>query len=111
MLVSEKVLRIEDGDTQDGFIVCARAARTISSVSHSGKSTLVLHARPVTLAMPKQFEHKVLREKETLPSVDGKSVAHYRLLTNGERCFDVYAADGLLPAAGGAPRESTETLA
>ena len=111
MLVSEKFLRIEDGDTQDGFIVFDRAARTIYSVSHSGKSTLVLHARPVTLAMPKQFEHKVLREKETLPSVDGKSVAHYRLLTNGERCFDVYAADGLLPEAVAALREYHETLA
>src|SRR4030065_689615 len=111
MLVSEKFLRIEDCDTQDGFIVFDRAARTIYSVSHSGKSTLVLHARPVTVPMPKQFEHKVLREKETLPSVDGKSVAHYRLLTNGERCFDVYAADGLLPEAVAALREYHETLA
>jgi hypothetical protein len=111
MLVSEKFLRIEDGDTQDGFIVFDRAARTIYSVSHSGKSTLVLHARPVTLARPKQFEHKVAREKETLPSVDGKSVAHFRLLTNGERCFDVYAAEGLLPEAVAALREYHETLA
>jgi len=111
MLVSEKFLRIEDGDTQDGFIVFDRAARTIYSVSHSGKTTLVLRARPVSLAMPKQFEHKAVREKETLPSVDGKSVVHYRLLTNGERCFDVYAADGLLPEAVTALREYHVTLA
>ena len=111
MLVNEKFLRIEDGDTQDGFIVFDRAARTVYSVSHSGKSTLVLHARPVTLAMPKQFEHKVVREQETLPSVDGKSVAHYRLLTNGQRCFDVYAAAGLLPEAVAALREYHQTLA
>ena len=82
MLVSEKFLRIEDGDTRDGFIVFDRAARTIYSVSHAGKSTLVLHARPVTLFVPKQFEHKVERDKVTLPPVDGKTVTHYRLLTN-----------------------------
>ena len=111
MLVSEKFLRIEDGDTQDGFIVFDRAARTIYSVSHSGKSTLVLHARPVTLSAPKQFEHRVEREKEALPPVDGKTVTHYRLLTNRERCFDVYAADGLLPEAVAALREYHETLA
>jgi len=111
MLVSEKFLRIEDGDTQDGFIVFDRAARTIYSVSHAGKSTLVLHARPVTLSAPKQFEHKVERENETLPPVDGKTVTHYRLLTNRERCFDVYAADGLLPEAVAALREYHETLA
>lgn len=111
MLVSEKFLRIEDGDTQDGFIVFDRAARTIYSVSHAGKSTLVLHARPVTLSAPKQFEHKVERDKENLPPVDGKTVTHYRLLTNRERCFDVYAADGLLPEAVAALREYHETLA
>ena len=111
MLVSEKFLRIEDGDTRDGFIVFDRAARTIYSVSHAGKSTLVLHARPVTLAAPKQFEHKVERDKESLPPVDGKTVTHYRLLTNRERCFDVYAAEGLLPEAVAALREYHETLA
>lgn len=111
MLVSGKYLRIEDGDTQDGFIVFDRAARTIYSVSHSGKSTLVLHARPVTLSAPKQFEHQVEREKESLPPVDGKTVTHYRLLTNGERCFDIYAAEGLLPEAVTALREYHETLA
>jgi hypothetical protein len=111
MLVSEKFLRIEDGDTQDGFIVFDRTARTLYSVSHAAKSTLVLHARPVTLAAPKQFENKVEREKESLPPVDGKTVTHYRLLTNRERCFDVYAAEGLLPEAVAALREYHETLA
>jgi hypothetical protein len=111
MLVSDKFLRIEDGDTRDGFIVFDRAARIIYSVSHAGKSTLVLQARPVTLAAPKQFEHRVEGEKETLPPVDGKTVTHYRLLTNRERCFDVYAAEGLLPEAVAALREYHETLA
>ena len=111
MLVSEKFLRIEDGDTQDGFILFDRAARIIYSVSHAGKSTLVLHTRPLTLSAPKQFEHKAEREKETMPPVDGKTVTHYRLLTNRERCFDVYAAEGLLPEAVVALREYHETLA
>jgi hypothetical protein len=111
MLVSDKFLRIEDGDTHDGFILYDRAAHTIYSVSHAAKSTLVLHARPVTLSAPQQFEHKVEREKETLPPVDGKTVTHYRLFTNRERCFDVYAADGLLPEAVAALREYHESLA
>lgn len=111
MLVSDKFLRIEDGDTRDGFILFERAARTIYSVSHAGKSTLVLHARPVTLSAPPRFEHQVERDKEVLPPVDGKTVTHYRLFTNRERCFDVYAAEGLLPEAVAALREYHETLA
>jgi hypothetical protein len=111
MLVNDKFLRIEDGDTPDGFILFDRAARTIYSVSHTGKSTLVLRARPVTLAMPKPFENKTEREQETLPAVDGKTVTHFRLVTNRERCFDVYAAEGLLPEVVVALREYHETLA
>ncbi len=111
MLVSEQYLRIEDGDTQDGYILLDRAAHTIFSVNHAEKSTLVLRTRPVKFAAPKPFENKVEREKETLPPVDGKTVTHYRLLTNSERCFDVYAADGLLPEAVAALREYHETLA
>jgi hypothetical protein len=111
MLVNDKFLRIEDGDTHDGFIVFNRAERTIYSVNHSGKSTLVLHERPVTLSAPKKFEHKVERKKETLPPIDGKTVTHFRLYTNSERCFDVYAAEGLLPEAVAALSEYQETLA
>lgn len=111
MLVNAKYLRIEDGDTQDGFILFDRAARTIHSVSHTAKSTLVLQARPVTFSAPKQFEHKIERKEESLPPVDGKPVTHFRLLTNRERCFDVYAAEGLLPEAVAALSEYHETLA
>ena len=111
MLVNDKFLRIEDGDTPDGFIVFDRAVRTIYSVSHTSKSTLVLHAQLVTLAMPKPFENRIEREPETLPSVDGKTVTHYRLVTNKQRCFDVYAAEGLLPEVVAALREYHETLA
>jgi len=111
MLVNDKFLRIEDGDTHDGFIIFDRTARTIFSVSHTAQTTLVLHAQPVTFSVPKQFENKVEREKESLPPIDGKAVAHYRLFTNRERCFDVYAAEGLLPEAVAALREYHETLA
>jgi hypothetical protein len=111
MLVNEKFLRIEDGDTPDGFIVFDRTTRIIYSVSHTGRSTLVLHALPVKLAMPKPFENKIEQQKETLPAVDGQSVIHFRLVTNHQRCFDVYAAEGLLPEAVAALREYHETLA
>ena len=111
MLVNDQYLRIEDGESPDGFILFDRATRTIYSVSHAGKTTLVLHVQPVTLAVPKLFDNIAKADTESLPSVDGKKVLHYRLFTNGERCFDVYAAEGLLPEAVVALREYHETLA
>lgn len=111
MLVTERYLRIEDGDGQSGFILFDRRARTIYSVSHSGRTTLVIKPLPVNLPMPQRFEQAEQRDPATFPAVDGHKVVHYSLLTNGENCFDVYAADDLLPEAVRALREYHDTLA
>lgn len=111
MLVNDQFLRIEDGDLRDGFILFDRAAKTVYSVSHTDKTTLVLRSQAVKLDAPKTFLHKVEREAEKLPDVGGKTVSHRRLFTNGELCFDVYAADGLLPEAVEALREYHRALA
>jgi len=111
MLVTEKFLRIEDGDGKAGYILFDRAARIIYSVNHEARTLLVLQAQSVKPDLPRKFEHRVERDAATFPAVDGKTVTHYRLVTNGEHCFDVYAADGLLPQALAALREYHEALA
>jgi len=111
MLVTDKFLRIEDGDGQDGYVLFDRAARVVYSVNRTDKTTLVVRAQPVKLTPPAKFKQAVERDAETLPAVDGRPVIHYRLLTNGERCFDVYAAEGLLPEAVAALREYQQALA
>jgi hypothetical protein len=111
MLVSDKFLRIEDGDGQDGYVLFDRAARVVYSVNRTDKTTLVVRAQPVKLTPPAKFEQAVERDAKTFPAVDGKAVVHYRLLTNRQRCFDVYAADGLLPEAVTALREYQQALA
>lgn len=111
MLVTDRYLRIEDGDGQSGFILFDRAARTIYSISHPGRTTLVIKPLPVTLPVPKRFEQAEQPDPASFPAVDGHKVIHYSLQTNGESCFEVYAADGLLPQAVQALREYHETLA
>ena len=111
MLVNDQFLRIEDGDSRDGFILFDRNAKTVYSVSHMDKTTLVLRAQAVKLDAPKTFVHKVERDAEKVPDVGGKTVSHRRLFTNDELCFDVYAADGLLPEAVEALREYHRALA
>ncbi len=111
MLVTGDYLRIEDGDAASGFILFDRRAATVYSVSHTDRTVLVVRAGPVQLVPPKRFQNTVAREAEPLPPVNGRPVVHYRLLTNGERCADVYAADGLLPEAVAALREYHQALA
>ena len=59
----------------------------------------------------KQLQYEKYDEKGLGFVVDGKTVTHYRLITNGEHCFDVYAAAGLLPQSVAALREYHEVLA
>jgi len=111
MLITDKFLRIEDGDGTAGFILFDRAAHTIYSVNHEARNTLVLKARPVAMRPPEKFENAAVRDPAPFPDVDGRKVVHYRLTTNGENCFEVFAAEGLLPQAVVALREYHETLA
>ncbi len=111
MLVSQHYLRIEDGDGRDGFILFDRTGKTVYSINHGERSMLVLRSRPVSLTPPKHYENRSVADNEKVPPVDGKTVIHYRLTTNNQRCFDVYAADGLLPDAVAALREYHEVLA
>jgi hypothetical protein len=111
MLVTGEYLRIDDADTASGFILFDRRAATVYSINHSDRTVLVVRAAPVTLVAPKRFQNTVARSAEQLPPVDGRPVTHYRLLTNGERCADVYAADGLLPGAVAALREYHQATA
>lgn len=111
MLVTGKFLRIEDGDGQDGFILFDRGARTVYSVNHAARTTLALRGQPVSLAAPRKFEHRTERDDTAYPEIDGHRVAHYRLLTNGELCFEVFAAADLMPPAVAALREYHAVLA
>jgi len=111
MLITDRYLRIEDGDGKSGFILFDRGARKIYSVNTDAGSTMILEGAPVKNTPPKKFEHRVETLPESLPDVGGHSVVHHRLLTNNEKCFDVYAAKGLLPQAVQALREYHQALA
>ncbi|MCK7580208.1 MAG: hypothetical protein MZV65_34170 [Chromatiales bacterium] len=91
---------------------CSTAGRRrCTASSRSDRTVLAVRSAPVALTPPRRFQNTVARAPDTLPAVDGKIVTHYRLLTNGERCADIYAADGLLPEAVAALREYHQALA
>lgn len=111
MIVTPKYLRIDGGDAGGtNFLLYDRAARTIYNVSADDRLILVLPPQSVA-PHTGRLQHRIEREATEVPAVDGKKVRHYRLLTNDEVCYDLYAADGLLPQAVTALREYRESLA
>lgn len=111
MLLTDRYLRIDYGADEDDFILFDRREPAIYSVNHSDKTILVISPLAVNLDPPTPFTHEVAKDDEAYPEVAGKKVTHYRLLTNAKQCYDVFAADGLLPQAVQALREYHATIA
>lgn len=110
MIVTANYLRIDGGDADANFLLYDRAARTIYNISTDDRLILVLPPQSVAPDTGR-LQHRIEREATEVPAVDGKKVRHYRLLTNDQLCYDLYAADGLLPQAVTALREYRESLA
>lgn len=111
MIITRDFLRIDGGRKGRDFVLYDRARRTIYNVSAADSLILVMGPRPVNAAPPMRLKHNIERDRTAAPDVGGIPVAHYRLRTNGKLCYDLYAADGLLPEAVKALREYREILA
>ena len=111
MIITAGFLRMDDGVNSRDFLLFDRADSTIYSVSSVDKRILVMHYRPVAIKPPAKFTQQAVPQTGDFPPVGGHQVTHYELLTNQQRCYDLYAAHGLLPDAVQALREYREALA
>lgn len=111
MIVTAQWLRIDEGEGGKDFLLYDRREKTIYSVNAADSRILVLPKRAVDVASPMKLEHGMERGAEALPAVGGKAVTHYRLSTNRNPCYEVFAADGLMPEAVQALREYRTALA
>ncbi len=111
MIVTEDYLRIDDGTAHGDFLLYDRRSRVISSVVPADSRILIISPRPVALDPPQKFRHEIERDPSPFPAIGGHPVTHYRLLTNGQLCYDLFAAEGLLPEATQALSEYRRTLA
>lgn len=111
MIVTAGFLRMDDGQGSNDFLLFDRADGTIYSVSSEDRQILVMRYRPVDIRPPKKFTQEVVPDAASFPAVDGRKVIHYKLLTNRKPCYDLYAADGLLPGVVQALRQYRVALA
>lgn len=111
MTIGRKYVRIDGGEDDKDFLLYDREKRTVYNVSSADKLVLAIPPRAAPAGKTPKLTHRIKRQSTTYPSIDGRPVIHYRLLTNGRVCYDVYAADGLLPEAVLALREYREALA
>jgi hypothetical protein len=111
MLVTPGFVRIDDGNDAADFLLFDRASNTIYTTNSIDRRILVIRRQPVMLHAPERFIHRSERNGQSYPPISGHKVVHYRLFTNERLCFEIYASEGLLPAARQALREFHTVLA
>lgn len=102
ILVSERYLRIDQGDEESGFIIYDDKDRIIYSVSHHDKSVLVIKEHVFSeKSLPVKYETEYL-ELADAPTVDGNAIFNYRVYTgkgdSEETCLEAQLVENLLPA-------------
>ena len=111
MIVTAGFLRMDGGADDVDFLLFDRADGTLYNVTGADRQILVIPPRPMDAKPPPNLTHKVERDSAAFPAVGGHEVSHYELLTNGKRCYDLYAAAELMPDAVAALRQYREVLA
>jgi len=101
IIVTSKYMRFDEGDDSNTFLLFDRAKKVAYSVNHEMKSTMVVHGKEADVAAPIELNHsvKVIDDVKDAPPIAGVSLVHRRHLTNGQVCFDVISAEGLMPSA------------
>ncbi|GBE07089.1 hypothetical protein BMS3Bbin11_00545 [bacterium BMS3Bbin11] len=97
MLLTRDFLRLDDGDDHGNFALFDRKTGSIYSVNNEDQRILVIPLQPV-LAVPPNPLRNDIEELDAggVPDVDGKKVSRYYMVTNGNRCMEVYAVPGYL---------------
>lgn len=111
MVITAGFVRMDGGADEPDFLLFDRADGTVYSVSGAERQILIIPPRPVDAKPPADFRHQVVRDGAAFPAVGAYKVLHYELLTNGKRCYDLYAATDLMPEAVAALRQYREMLA
>lgn len=111
MLVTRDYLRIDHGKDDSGYILLDRKKQIINSVSVEERRILVIRKLATGFNKDSTLVHEARLQDDQPPKVDGKTVKHYQLLTNKNKCYELFAARGLLPEAVKALQEYRMILA
>lgn len=99
-IVSDRFLRINDLSDKDGFILYDDTIKTIYSVSHLDRRTLVMKQsefKSIDMTRLVEISYQAL---DNAPLISGRSVYSYRVNTISKDktlCVDIQLAEGLLP--------------
>ncbi len=112
ILVTEAYLRMDQGQSDDGFILLDRQQKIIYSVNSQDKTVLQISPRGQTRDLPEGMTLEAkMNEEQGLPELPGRKTEYWRFFVNGRLCRSAMLAPGLMQQATSAYGEYLDLLA
>jgi hypothetical protein len=112
MLVTQQMMRIDQGSNSADFILLDRAKQVIYSINHEERSILVIKPKPIKQADTQRPDIRILVEDAVeAPQVAGRKAEHWTLLVDGQVCQEAMVLPGMLVMSVAAQGEYLSLLA
>ncbi|MEW8053540.1 MAG: hypothetical protein AB2792_04005 [Candidatus Thiodiazotropha sp.] len=112
LLITPKMLRIEQEGGADGYILYDRDTETIYSVTPDERSILVIQPQPGIVQIPHEMGLKLERVTDfNGPEIGDSKPQHWQLIVNEEICRNAILAPGLMTEALAVYRDYLRLLA
>ena len=112
MLISDRYLRVDEGDGTEGYVLFDRKKQRIFSVVNDNESIVVVD--PANPLQPVPDDLKIRTDKivlDDMPTISGVQPSYYQFYANDILCYHLVAADGLLPKVTSILKEYQSVLA
>jgi hypothetical protein len=112
IIITEKMVRMDDDDEQGNYLLFDREKQLISSVTHEDGTVFEIPQRLPNANPPIPLNRdQKLEADEKAPKIGGRQPHRLRLYVNEKLCFDAVVVPGLLPDSVKALQEFKRVLA
>ncbi len=112
IIITDKMVRMDDDDAQGDYLLFDREKQVISSVTHEDGTVFEIPPRELPKHSPVNLKRdQTLQLEEQAPAIGGKQPHQLRLFVNERLCYDAVVVPGLLPDSVQALRDFNRVLA
>jgi len=113
ILITDRYVRMDDGQDEGDYLVFDRKSRLISSVTQDDKTVFEIPSREVTQEPPMELKRRSekVKMKNDAPMVAGKQPQQHQLYVNDKLCYNVVVIPGMMDDAVAALRDFRQVLA
>lgn len=112
IIITDKMVRMDDDDAQGDYLLFDREKQLISSVTHEDGTVFEIPARALPVKPPIPLKRdQTLEVIEKAPAIGGKQPHQLRLFVNERLCYDAVVVPGMLPDSVRALRDFNRVLA